>query len=73
MSKTQTLINKAAMIAELIDKTDTDERGILFREIAVLLKGRSQYYTATLIMQMAHEYGHPINSEPDTPNVKVRG
>lgn len=64
MIEEQTMTNKAAMIADLIDKTDTQKRGDLLKKIASHLQSRSQYYTASLIMKAAQEYGF------DVPNVK---
>ena len=58
------LIGAAMTIAELIEKTDTDDRGVLLSHVATLLRERSQNYTATLIYKAAVEYGLP-----DVPNI----
>lgn len=58
----------AARIANMIAKTDTDDRGVLLSHVATLLRDKSQNYTATLIYKAAVEYGVPKNCEPDMPN-----
>lgn len=59
------LVNKAQMIAAMIAKTDTDDRGVLLSHVATMLRDRAQNYTATLIYHAAVEYGLPQKREPD--------
>lgn len=58
---TKTIETNAARIANMIAKTDTDDRGILLSHVATLLRGKSQNYTATLIYKAAVDYGMPQN------------
>lgn len=69
----ESIKKRAETIAEIITLTDTDDRGILFNEICDGLRKRAQFYTSVYFRKAADDYGYPQNSEPDTPNVKVRG
>ena len=47
----------AHKIADMIEKTDTELRGNLLMEVGAILKHRTQYFTANLILSAAIEYG----------------
>lgn len=47
------LNKRAGLIAGLILKTDTDQRNVLYDNVAMLLRKENQSYTATLFESMA--------------------
>ena len=50
---------RAKEIAAIIKCVDTDDRGLLFLEIASNLRANSQHFTASLFKKMADRYGYP--------------
>lgn len=57
-SKLAKLQRRAKIIAQMINKENTDTRGTLFHEIAIHLDDiHTQHYTAKLFYEMAKIYG----------------
>jgi hypothetical protein len=65
----QSLINIAKQIADLIEKTDIDDRGILFSHVATLLRSNGLHRMPALIYQLAVEYGIPENADVNSADV----
>jgi len=57
----------AQTIAWAIRDTDTGLRGDLLQEVATILKDESQFYTGSLILKTAAEYGLSGRDAPETP------
>lgn len=49
--------SRAEKIATFIARTNSDNRGDLLLEVAKILKGNGQAYTAKLLAAVASEYG----------------
>lgn len=48
----------AKIIANIIVKTDTDDRGLLLLEVSKLLKKKDQFFTAKTLVTAAKIYGY---------------
>jgi len=56
------LVKKAETIANLINETDTDDRGILLSHVATMLHRYSQHYTANIFYVAAVDCGLAKNA-----------
>ena len=48
----------ATIIARIVKVTDSDDRGLLFKEIAERLTTVNQFYTASMFTHIAEVYGY---------------
>lgn len=53
----KSIIEDAAKIAAIVQKTDTDDRGLLFMKVAENLKINSQGDTGRLFTKIGNTYG----------------
>lgn len=54
---------KAITIFDAVMETDTDDRGLLFKDVAGLLRMEGQGYTASQFDLMAERYGYEGQKE----------